>query len=379
VTLRDALGNRRDVLLGQYGTPASRAEYARVIGEWEANGRRLPQAQAPAASDLTVSELLLAYWRWAEQHYRDAEGNPSREMENLKDALKPLRRLYDNLSARTFGPLSLRSIQEDMVKAGLCRNVVNYRINRVRRVFRWAASCELLPVVVYEALRTVPGLQRGRGAVRETPPVAPVPVEHVHACLPHLPTPVRAMVEVQLLTSCRAGEVMVMRALDLNTSEAVWTYRPHRHKNRNRGLERVIYLGPRAQQIIRPFLTTNLQAYLFSPRAYVEALHARRAAARKTRRTPSELKRQRKAKPKRRPAERYERRSYRQAIVRACCKAGVPEWNPLQLRHAAATAIRARFGLEAAKAILGHIRVETSQIYAERDLCKAQEIMAEIG
>jgi integrase len=141
----------------------------------------------------------------------------------------------------------------------------------------------------------------------------------------------------------------------------------------------VIFLGPKAQEVVKPFLTTNLEAYLFSPRAWVEELRARRAAARKTKRTPSELKRRRKAKPKRAPADRYSRRSYRLAIVRACKKAGVPEWSPLQLRHTAATAIRARYGVEAAKVILGHTKVETTQIYAERDLGKAQEIMRTIG
>ena len=46
VTLRDSLGNRRDVLLGKYGTAESRAEYARVIAEWEASHRCLPVAAA---------------------------------------------------------------------------------------------------------------------------------------------------------------------------------------------------------------------------------------------------------------------------------------------------------------------------------------------
>jgi hypothetical protein len=167
--------------------------------------------------------------------------------------------------------------------------------------------------------------------------------------------------------------------------------------------------GPQAQQIIKPFLTTSLEAYLFSPQAYVEALHRRRAEQRKTKRTPSELKRCRKAKPRRVRAEGYNRRSYRVAISRACDKANavalrnraedltavgrtaeeiqrelegqrlVPRWSPLQLRHTAATAIRAKYGVEAAKVILGHTKVETTQIYAERDLGKAQEIMAEIG
>jgi integrase len=172
---------------------------------------------------------------------------------------------------------------------------------------------------------------------------------------------------------------MVMRAIDLSMTGPVWAYRPAGHKNRHRGLDRVIFLGPQAQEVVRPFLTASLQAYLFSPRACVESLRARRAAARKTKRTPSELRRKRKAKPHRVPAEHYNRRSYRLAIVRACQKAGVPEWSPLQLRHSAATEIRAKYGVEAAKVILGHTKVETTQIYAERDLGKAKEIMAEIG
>ena len=66
-------------------------------------------------------------------------------------------------------------------------------------------------------------------------------------------------------------------------------------------------------------------------------------------------------------------------MVRACWKANVPEWCPLQLRHTAATLIRAKYGVEATKAILGHSRVETSQIYAERDEQQAVRIIAEIG
>src|SRR5262249_6788029 len=149
--------------------------------------------------------------------------------------------------------------------------------------------------------------------------------------------------------------------------------------NQHRGLERIILLGPQAQEVLRPFLKTDLNAILFSPKAYVEELHARRASQRKTKRTPSELTRRRKPRPKRTPGERYTRRSYRVAVVRACRKANVPDWSPLQLRHTAATTIRAKYGLEAAKVILGHTRVETSQIYAERDLAKAQQVMAEIG
>jgi integrase len=380
ITVRTASGLRKDLVLGPHGSPESLAEYRRVLAELEAHGGiYVVQGTASPTADLTVNEMLLQYWRWAEEHYRDPEGNPTRELENLKDALRPLKRLYGHTPAREFGPMALRAVQQEMIKAGLCRSVINFRVNRVRRVFKWAASYELLPVAVHQALQTVQGLRRGHGKVREADPIKPVPVERVNAMLSFLPAPVRAMVEFQRLTGCRPGEVMVMRAIDLTMSGPVWTYRPDSHKNKHRGLDRLIFLGPQAQEVIKPFLTTNLEAYLFSPRAYVEAMHRQRAERRKTKRTPSELKRRRKAKPRRVPAERYCRRSYRVAIVRACQKAGVPEWSPLQLRHTAATAIRAKYGVEAAKVILGHTKVETTQIYAERDLGKAQEIMAEIG
>jgi hypothetical protein len=57
VTLSDGFGNRRDVLLGKYGTAESRKEYARVISEWEATGRRLPpKSSESSAPDLTIAE-----------------------------------------------------------------------------------------------------------------------------------------------------------------------------------------------------------------------------------------------------------------------------------------------------------------------------------
>ncbi len=54
-------------------------------------------------------------------------------------------------------------------------------------------------------------------------------------------------------------------------------------------------------------------------------------------------------------------------------------WHPHQLRHTAATAIRSRFGSEAAQGILGHKNLSTTEIYAERDLAAAARIMAEVG
>ena len=171
---------------------------------------------------------------------------------------------------------------------------------------------------------------------------------------------------------------MAMRGCDLATGDPVWEYRPGRHKTRWRGKSRVIPLGPKAQEIVKGFLVPDLSAYLFSPARAVAGMHAGRRAARESRPTPSEV-----ARRKRTPGEghgrRYKKGSYLQAIIRACRRAGVPQWSPLQLRHTAATSIRSLYGLETAQVVLGHAKADTTEIYAERDLAKARAVMAEIG
>ena len=148
---------------------------------------------------------------------------------------------------------------------------------------------------------------------------------------------------------------------------------PRRHKTAWRGKERVIALGPQAQAIVKPFLTLDTEAYLFSPaRAMAER------AARKTRVQPSQQHRRRR-KPRKAPGERYKRESYSQAIAKGCVKAGVPHWHPNQLRHNFATMARRQYGLEAAQVLLGHTRADVTQVYAERDLTLALKVAAEVG
>jgi integrase len=54
-------------------------------------------------------------------------------------------------------------------------------------------------------------------------------------------------------------------------------------------------------------------------------------------------------------------------------------WHPNQLRHTAATRIRAAYGIEAARIILGHSSAVTSELYAEIDREKAREIVGKMG
>ena len=71
--------------------------------------------------------------------------------------------------------------------------------------------------------------------------------------------------------------------------------------------------------------------------------------------------------------------TYGRAVARACRKAGAWVWSPNQLRHAAATAVRRGYGLEAAQAVLGRARADVTQGSAGRDLGLAVRVAAEAG
>jgi integrase len=121
-----------------------------------------------------------------------------------------------------FGPRSLKAIQQHLVASGISRGVINARINRIRRMFKWAASEELIPVSIYDALRTVAGLRAGRMVAREPEPIGPVADETIDATLPFVAPPVAAMIQLQRTTGMRPGEVVTMRASDIDASGDVW-------------------------------------------------------------------------------------------------------------------------------------------------------------
>jgi integrase len=363
--------------VGQKQPPAEvRDAYDALVAEWLANGRRTTEASPPP---ITVAELILQFWaRYATVYYRHPDGSPTSEQSNYKLSLRPLRRLFGKLPAAEFSPLKLKSVRQSLIDAGVSRGVINQRVGRMKRLFKWGTSEELVPESVYRGLLTVEGLKAGRSEARETDRVEPVPDEHVEAVLPYLPSPLQGLVRVQRLTGMRPGEAAQMRGRDLDTTADVWVYKPPRHKTAWRGKERVVPIGPKGQEVLRPFLKPDLGAYLFSPADAREELFAAKRAARKTKVQPSQVCR-RKTNPKRQPAAFYSRHTYASAVARACVKAGVPHWHPNRLRHSRATEVRGTFGLEAAQVILGHAKANVTEVYAERNLTLATRVAAQTG
>jgi integrase len=396
--------NGRDIYLGKYNSAASRAEYNRLIAEWLANDRMLS-----AGHDLTIVELAAAFLRHAKNYYKGPDGGLTGEVANYKTLIGRLTSLYGRTAAAKFGPLALKAFREQLIEAGQARRSINQAINRVRRMFKWAVENQLIEASVLHGLQAVAGLRAGRSNAKETAPVKPVPDAFVDAVLPHVSPQVAAIIELQQITGMRSGEVTFLRACDINTAGRVWIYSPERHKTAWHGHERNIYLGPKAQQIIKPFLKAELTAFLFSPADAEAERNDRRFGVvspdRKTKVYPSELKgRQRRhdarnGKRRKRPLRtHYDTSSYYKAVIYGIDAANrarladakakgidadqvdlVPHWHPHQLRHNAATALRREHGIEVARIILGHRSAAITEVYAEVDHARAIDVMGRIG
>jgi integrase len=315
----------------------------------------------------SVAMLVSEFWKCNRGRYYK-NGRKTSEHASYKVAFKPVLELYGDRPTAEFGPKALIACRQVLVDKGYCRKRINGHIYRIRRVWKWGVSREIVPETTWRALLSVECLKYGEAP--DPAPVRPIPLEYVEAIKPKLSRQVKAMVELQLLSGARPGEICSMRSCDLIPGE-VWRFVPGSHKTEHHGKRRVILLGPKCQEILKPFLKPDLQANLFSP------AEARREWSARVTKRPG--RRRRVLKPLRRPGEAYTTGSYGHAIQKACRKAGVPVWSPNRLRHSSGTKIRELYGVEAAQIILGHSSMNTTEIYAERDYALAAKVAREIG
>jgi integrase len=149
---------------------------------------------------------------------------------------------------------------------------------------------------------------------REKPPVGPVAGSIVEETLPHLTPAIADILRLLRLTACRVGEILVMTLDRLDRTDAqCCVYTPPRHKTSRCGKSRTIHFGPLAIEVLSPHVAAS-NGRVFE----------------------------------------YQRTTISQTVGQACKAHESPRWHPHQLRHTAATEIRAKFGLEAAQAVLGH-------------------------
>jgi integrase len=401
-----------------------------------------PAGSMPLPTGPTVAMLLDGFWRYAQVYYSkpviDDASQPvtgadgkvvteeTAQLDHYRQVIRLLNRLYSDTATADFSCPQLEAVREEMIRMDWCRNHVNRQVSRVRYIFQWGVTKRLVPATVYMELKLLPGLRRGKTPARETRKVRPVEKARALAILPFVSKQVAAMIRLHLMTGPRSTELCIMRPCDIDRSSKPWVYRPMFHKTEEYDIDRAIILGPRARKILRPFLKGRAPtAFVFSP---AEAEGQRRAEAHKLRKTrvqPSQVLRAKKAAARtsrqREASNRYDRTSYYNAIRRACEKAfnipkdylpcrgdlplptDTPEeleakkkrrdersrlrsewhringWHPHQARHRGATDLRKAGGKEVAQIQLGHSNVRTTEIYAEADMTKANQIIEQTG
>lgn len=326
----------KDVYLGR-DRAAAEVEYHRMLLEVARTGEVRPVVPK---DELTICEVIEAYV----QNRREYFAASPKSFNRGASAMRYLNLHFGHYKLNTFGMAELRRLREAMLEptpAGrvFCRVEVNRLIREVTAFWKWAASYEMAPAEIYAKCRTLEPLRRGHTDAPEREPVGPVPLEVVEKTKAHLRPDYAAAVTLQLLTGARPGELFALSGSDIDRSGEVWLARLARHKTAHRGKTRTLYFGPQAQRILKPILLQCGTGKLF------------RGCA----------------------------NDYREYLYRAAAAAGVTRWAPNQLRHTAATELRKAYGVEVARAVLGHSHLNTTEIYAEVNQEMVEKIMRERG
>lgn len=201
----------------------------------------------------------------------------------------------------------------------------------------------MLEVECWQRLLTVSGLQKGRSKAMEPEPRRPVSWEHIEAVRAEVSPLVRDLIDLQLATGARSGELLAVTRASLDCSGAVWVARLGAHKTAHLGKARALHFGPQSQEILQRYTGPGKPG---SPKS---------------------------------PLFRITRTGYCRAITRACERLKIPRWVPHQLRHTHATLVRDQFGIEHAQAALGHSSVDMTAHYARASEARAAEVAKEIG
>ena len=379
--------------LGPWGSDKAARNYEQAIATWLAHGRVWPSKPAKVVE---VTDLIDVYLKHCESKY-SKYGRITSGRDNAVRALELLRMTgLANLRPCDFGPRVLHAFQVWLAAdphRQWSRVTINRYTDQVIAMFKHAQLHELVPrgSTIWQDLKAVEHLRRGRSPApgmapaREPRKIPPVADDIIEATLTVAHPILADMIRLQRLTGMRPGEVVAIRPSDLvpSTDPSVLLYRvrPMTNKNDDDGIERVVYLGPKAVEIVRRRTDPlNPDTPLFSPRRAVEMGNASRAMSLVP--TPARVRRQcqaRAATTVRKFREIYTVNSYRVAVKRAAKAAGVEAWHPNQIRHTAASDFANKTSVHVAKDLLGHAKIQTTMGYVVSANSDAIRLVRAIG
>lgn len=323
--------NGMTIYLGTWGSAESVEHYGQIVSKI-GTGTINDPGRAP---ELTFSEAAARYV----EHKRVTMPRSSGEPHAIEVALKDIAAAIGVVPASGVTPAMLIKWRDGAIVRGLSMSTINKRTNYLLGFVRWLSVMGLSSVESWHALKTVERLKPGRSAAKAPKVVQAVEWEHVEKTLPFLSERMRDFILVLSYTGARAGEIVSMTPEQIDASFAF--YRPISHKTAGRGHVRVIPLGPKAREIV----ARRVEGLGPDDRVF-GSIHVS---------------------------------SISHEVAKACRKAGVPKWTPHQLRHRAATIVLSKFGIAAARSLLGHSSLAMTSRYAKPDLSEAKKAVEEIG
>ena len=307
---------------------------------------------------------------------------------------------YRDWPVSNFGPDELTAVQQALVDyryfrtnhddepVPYIRTSINDMINVVHRMWLGGVGREITTEAQARRLKEVRPLRVGKTQAPDTLKRAMVKKSEFEKVVASVSPVVADMLRLMWETAMRPSEVCRMRPLDiLRNDPDCWLYVPGRdvslvgdHKTAHHQRVRAIQLTSRSQVILKRWIQSfDSEEHIFQPAIAVRAMYEERFAGRKTplgqgNRAGTNCK----AHPMIKPGEMYNADSLRNAVKRGCKRAGVERFTPYDLRRSAATRIRSILGKDAAKLILGHVSVDTTDIYLLAEVPEAIKVAKQL-
>ena len=314
---------------------------------WEEHTR---QSAKKRPEGVTVSELCALWDAHCQEYYKG-----SSTAVNAVVDVRMFRDLFGQAAVSELTHADMLQLRDALVRSGVARTTVNRRLWRVRYMLAWALDEAIIPATVKAELTQVRSVKRGRTCAPERQPVRPVDDATIAATVEHMTPNTADMVRVHRLTGMRPCELCAMRWSLIDTSRTPWVYRvpPEANKNNWRGemgQPRVVCIGPKAREVLERHRGGDVP---FSP---MQAMAEHLERLRRERKTPfyGKMRGKEDAHVPRVLGERWTTDAYTKTIHAACDRAGITPWGANRLRHTFGTEVRRAFGLEVAKAVLGH-------------------------
>ena len=202
---------QKDFYLGEFNSPESHAKYLSLVAEYQANGFRAPDQSTHQIDEAVTIAGMVEDFKANGLRRLASSGNHRKAFENLATLLVDE---HGPEPAAEFGPRKLEEIRSLLIASGNCRRYANEQTGRIRRIFKWAVSRELIDANQLVALEALENLKAGEA--KDNPPREPVELSTVERTLPVLDDVVADMVRLQLATGCRPSELFTLTPAEVD-------------------------------------------------------------------------------------------------------------------------------------------------------------------